>query len=192
MTRMKRKLKTQGPMATPLNTKGARRTGHFARSLAIALSVGVGLLALAGAYAAWHSSTTLPVRAVFFKGSLHYTSRDDLADLVQNMGGGLGDGIWQVDLDRLRSSALRLPWVRDAAVRRVFPDRVEVTLEEHQPVAYWHDKGQLVNSFAEVFRAALQAPLPLPLWAGPTEARRRLNPAQAAFVDRLLAALERT
>jgi len=30
------------------------------------------------------------------------------------------------------------------------------------------------------------------LWAGPTEARRRLNPAQAAFVDRLLAALERT
>jgi predicted NUDIX family NTP pyrophosphohydrolase len=28
------------------------------------------------------------------------------------------------------------------------------------------------------------------LWADPAEARRRLNPAQAAFVDRLLAALE--
>lgn len=30
------------------------------------------------------------------------------------------------------------------------------------------------------------------LWAGPAEARRRLNPAQAAFVDRLLGALART
>jgi predicted NUDIX family NTP pyrophosphohydrolase len=29
------------------------------------------------------------------------------------------------------------------------------------------------------------------LWAGPTEARRRLNPAQALFVDRLLEALGR-
>ena len=29
------------------------------------------------------------------------------------------------------------------------------------------------------------------LWAGPAEARRRLNPAQASFVDRLLTALGR-
>ena len=28
-------------------------------------------------------------------------------------------------------------------------------------------------------------------WVGPAEARRRLNPAQAAFVDRLLQALAR-
>jgi predicted NUDIX family NTP pyrophosphohydrolase len=30
------------------------------------------------------------------------------------------------------------------------------------------------------------------LWAGPGEARRRLNPAQAAFVDRLLQQLAAT
>jgi predicted NUDIX family NTP pyrophosphohydrolase len=30
------------------------------------------------------------------------------------------------------------------------------------------------------------------LWAGPAEARRRLNPAQSAFVDRLLQVLGRT
>jgi predicted NUDIX family NTP pyrophosphohydrolase len=29
------------------------------------------------------------------------------------------------------------------------------------------------------------------MWARPAEARRRLNPAQAEFVDRLLAALAR-
>ena len=61
MTRMKRKPKTQGPMATSLNTKGARRTGLFVRSLAIASGVGVVLLALVGAYVAWHSSAALPV-----------------------------------------------------------------------------------------------------------------------------------
>ena len=187
MTRMKRKLKPPGPMATPLNTKGARRTGLFARSLPFALSAGVGLLALAGAYVAWHSSAALPVRAVFFKGSLHYTSRDDLADLVQNMGGGLSEGIWRVDLERLRSTALRLPWVRDAAVRRVFPDRIEVTLEEHQPVAYWNDKAQMVNSFAEVFRAALPAPLrlslPLPLWVGPPDSAAEVMQHYARYSE---------
>ena len=185
MTRMKRKPKTQGPMATSLNTKGARRTGLFARSPAIASSVGVVLLALVGTYVAWHSSAALPVRAVFFKGSLHYTSRDDLAHLVQGAGDNLSSGIWQLDLDRLRASAMRLPWVRGAAVRRVFPDRVEITIEEHQPVAYWQDKNHLVNSFAEVFRAVLPVPLPLPLplWVGPPDSAAEVMQNYARFSE---------
>src|SRR3954463_8742741 len=38
-------------------------------------------------------------------------------------------------LDELRPSLERLPWVRKAGVRRVWPDRLEVTLEEHVALA---------------------------------------------------------
>ncbi len=48
-----------------------------------------------------------------------------------------------------------MPWVRQAVVRREFPNRLKVLLQEHQAVAYWGVEGEsrLVNSFGEVFEA---------------------------------------
>ena len=46
----------------------------------------------------------------------------------------------------------------------------------------WPPKSGRLISVPEIDRV---------LWAGPAEARRRLNPAQAAFVDRLLQAIAR-
>jgi predicted NUDIX family NTP pyrophosphohydrolase len=47
----------------------------------------------------------------------------------------------------------------------------------------WPPKSGRLISVPEIDRV---------LWVGPTEARRRLNPAQSAFVDRLLVALARS
>jgi len=48
-----------------------------------------------------------------------------------------------------------VPWVRRATVRREFPNRLGVTLQEHQAAAYWGPESgsQLLNSFGEVFEA---------------------------------------
>jgi cell division protein FtsQ len=46
--------------------------------------------------------------------------------------------------------------VRQAVVRRVWPDRLAVRLQEHRPVALWQrddEAPRLVNSFGEVFEA---------------------------------------
>lgn len=50
-----------------------------------------------------------------------------------------------------------MPWVRQAVVRRDFPNRLLVQLQEHQAVAYWGAEGdsRLVNSYGEVFDANL-------------------------------------
>lgn len=60
-----------------------------------------------------------------------------------------------LDLARARGAFEALPWVRRAVVRREFPNRLRVQLQEHQPVAYWgdEDESRLVNSFGEVFEA---------------------------------------
>jgi len=57
-----------------------------------------------------------------------------------------------VDIERLRNSLEQLPWVRSVNIRREFPDRLAVHLEEHQVLARWNDSG-LVNRQGEVFVA---------------------------------------
>lgn len=74
-----------------------------------------------------------------------------------------------VNLDRVRASFEKLPWVRRAEVRRRWPDGLEVVLEEQVAVAQWKQGASedlhLVNPHGELFTAASREALPL--LAGP-------------------------
>ena len=85
----------------------------------------------------------------------------------------------------LRGALERLPWVRRAAVRRVWPDALEVSIEEHVPLARWA-AGGLVNVEGERFAA--EAPTPMPLFSGPAGAEAELARRYARF-SQLLAPL---
>jgi cell division protein FtsQ len=84
----------------------------------------------------------------------------------------LSGNFFALDLDAARAAFEQVPWVRRAVVRRVWPDRLAVTLEEHEPAAVWHGDGQrndrLVNSHGEVFEVAPReiGRLELPTLAG--------------------------
>lgn len=64
-----------------------------------------------------------------------------------------------VDLDRVRNSLEKLPWVREARVERRWPDTLVVSLTEHVPLARWNDNA-LVNEAGDVFVAAVDQRLP--------------------------------
>ena len=64
-----------------------------------------------------------------------------------------------VDLERVRNSLEKLPWVREARVERRWPDTLVVSLTEHVPLARWNDDA-LVSEEGEVFGAAASARLP--------------------------------
>lgn len=59
-----------------------------------------------------------------------------------------------VNLADVRARFEAAPWIRHAEVRRVWPNRIEVSIEEHRPLAHWAD-GRLVNTFGELFSARL-------------------------------------
>ena len=93
------------------------------------------------------------------------------SDLERSLSGRLRGNFFSIDLDALRSSIEQLPWVRRAEVRRQWPSRIEVSIEEHVPVAFWGQAtGQLVNSYGEIFSAAISvAPAEaMPLLQGPS------------------------
>ena len=64
-----------------------------------------------------------------------------------------------LDIERLRNSFEKLPWVRKVDVRRQWPDRVDVVIEEHKPLARWGTDA-MVNTQGEVFQADYEVPLP--------------------------------
>ncbi len=71
-----------------------------------------------------------------------------------------------VDLERVRTSLEKLPWVREARVERRWPDTLVVSLSEHVPMARWNDNA-LLSTSGDVFVAALNQSLPK--LAGPAD-----------------------
>lgn len=67
-------------------------------------------------------------------------------------------------LDDARARLERVPWVRRVALRRQWPNRLEIAVSEHEPLARWNDNA-LVNSDGEVFNADYNGELPQ--FAGP-------------------------
>lgn len=95
------------------------------------------------------------IRAIRIDGDV---ARNSAATIRANALPRLSGNLFTMDLARSQQAFQAVPWVRRAVVRRVWPNRLAVTLEEHVPVAYWRGaKGEdrIVNSFGEVFEANL-------------------------------------
>lgn len=77
--------------------------------------------------------------------------------LRANVAPQVAGNFFTVNLDTTREAFEAVPWVRKAIVRREFPNRLRVSLQEHQAVAFWGAEGEsrLVNNFGEVFEANL-------------------------------------
>jgi cell division protein FtsQ len=69
----------------------------------------------------------------------------------------LSGNFFSIDLDATRAAFESVPWVRRAVVRRVWPNRLAVSLEEHRAAALWQGDGsrheRLLNTHGEVFEA---------------------------------------
>jgi len=128
------------------------------------------LLALVAVAVAWTAlqlllrSPLFPLREVTVLGALAHTTR---AEVERATAGRMAANFFAADLPRLRAALERLPWVRRVELRRIWPDRIELRLEEHVALARWGDAG-LVNTHGEPFPARGDAGgEALPLFAGP-------------------------
>jgi cell division protein FtsQ len=90
------------------------------------------------------------------------------SDMEQSLSDVLRGNFFTVDIEALRRAVEQLPWVRRAEVWRKWPSRIEVRIEEHRAAAYWGDgPEQLVNTYGELFSAALSQDQQLPRLSGP-------------------------
>ena len=82
-------------------------------------------------------------------------AHNSAATLRANVAPKLSGNFFTVDLKRAREAFESVPWVRQAVVKRQFPNRLRVQLQEHQPEAFWgaDAESRLVNTQGEVFEA---------------------------------------
>jgi cell division protein FtsQ len=114
----------------------------------------LGALLLLAALASWVVRQPIfALRGVVLQGDVQRQSAAAVHARVVNQ---LSGNFFTIDLGQSRSVFESLPWVRQAVVRRSFPNAIEVQLQEHQAAAYWGaaDQSTLVNSLGEVFEAS--------------------------------------
>jgi len=148
----------------------------------------VTLAALLAGYGALIHVAHLPVfplREIRVTNPVTHVTREQIETIVRRE---LRGNFFTLRLPEARTAFEKLPWVRKAHVRRHWPDRLDVVIEEQQPLARWGNLA-LVNTKGEVFHAAYDGELPV--FVGPAGSAKEVA-IQFIFFRRQLAVIGRT
>ncbi|MEE9321879.1 MAG: FtsQ-type POTRA domain-containing protein [Granulosicoccus sp.] len=112
-------------------------------------AIGLVLLLLASLLVPRYASdpARFPVTNVDVLGTLDYTDRASLRQLIEPH---TANGFYALDIDKIRSAVEAMPWVAQAHISRIWPGRVAVEVEEHEPAARWNDNS-LISKRLERF-----------------------------------------
>ena len=123
-------------------------------NVASTLVYGLAAVALCIGSVLWLArSPWFAIRAIQLDGDL---SRNSINTIRANAAPRLAGNFFSVDLQQARVAFEAVPWVRHAVVRRIWPDRLAISLEEHRAAALWQAderSDRLVNQHGEVFEA---------------------------------------
>ena len=162
------------------------------RLLNLAANLLIALAALIFAYAGLQMllrSPLFPLKEIVVLGEMKHAEAAEIEAAVD----GAGGNFFAADLAALRGRLEQVTWVRRVDLRRVWPDRIELRLEEHVAFARWGQvggdlqSGGLVNTFGEPFTALMDdaAAAKLPLFAGPAGSEAELTRRYRRFASLL-------
>lgn len=130
------------------------------------------------------ASAGLEVRRVLLRGA-HQTAHEEV---LHALGPVVGAPMVQVSLKEARARVEALDWVRAAAVTRLMPDTIVVSIREREPAAVWQVDGdlRLIDATGAVIRpihADAYSHLPLIVGSGAADAAAGLLQALQAHEE---------
>lgn len=130
---------------------------------------------------------TFPIEHVQIKGEYPRVNREALRQTILPF---VDNGLIKLDKTGLQDRLLQLPWVATAIVKRVWPNKILVTLTEQKPIARF-GKNILLNAEGDVFNVNVDTiPEGLPLFVGPSDQKKLMIQAYQA-IEQVLAQLNR-
>ena len=112
-----------------------------------------------------------PITNVNVQGDLTYISQQAVQ---QRIAPYVGASFFTVDLAGMRTELEQMPWIAHAEVRRVWPDQIDVRLEEQLPIARWGDEALLNNQGQAFAPQELDNYQHLPQLSGPKRAQPKV------------------
>lgn len=113
-----------------------------------------------------------------------HCARENVASMFEK---DYGRSIYLMPLRQRRDDLLRLQWVKDARVTRVWPNRLQIRITEREPVAFVQLPGEnelpLIDTDGFILRQEIQESLNLPILTGVT--RRQSDDERRVRVRRL-------
>lgn len=109
-----------------------------------------------------------PIARISVQGDLAYVSQEAVQRRIAPFTQG---NFFSVDLRSMREELESMPWIAHAEVRRVWPDQIDVRLEEQLPIARWGDEALLNNQGQAFAPQELNNYQHLPQLSGPQRAQ---------------------
>ena len=104
--------------------------------------------------------------AVEIIGATH-SARENVASMFEK---DYGRSVYLLPLRQRRDELLRLPWIKEARVTRVWPNRLQIRITEREPVAYVLLPGEnelpLIDTDGFILRPEIQESLNFPVLTG--------------------------
>gem|GEM_PF-1287517 len=109
---------------------------------------GIGLLSIIGFYGFKSVNQFLnrPIAQIVVNGQFQYVSREDVRRHIE---GVLGASFISENIHRIQKDIASMPWVDTVSLSRSWPDTLNVTVDEHVPIARW-GSGGFVNVKGEL------------------------------------------
>jgi cell division protein FtsQ len=126
------------------------------------------MMPLIAAMNGWLASDRWPFRQLSVHGAFQRVSIEEVRAQALPV---LKPGYFAVDLNLVRERVSALPWIEHAEVRKRWPDHIEITINEREPIAAW-GSDRLLSASGNLFSVpASTVPDGLPRFNGPPELR---------------------
>ena len=124
--------------------------GQVLAKLLLTLTL-VTLVVSAWLFVSWlYKPGNFPIRKVELVNKLE---NQDSTELQQIAAGALNGGFFSLNVEQFRTELLtKLPWIKSVSVRKIWPNKLLVSIAEHQPVVRWLSvqKGALATKGFEL------------------------------------------
>jgi cell division protein FtsQ len=113
-----------------------------------------GFLVVAGIFISCISISQINLKKIFIHGDL---SHHDISSFRRNIIPNIRGNFFTINLENMQQDFESLPWIHSATVKRVFPNQIDIHIQEHKPIAIWgaRDDFKMINAAGVLFDSSM-------------------------------------
>lgn len=140
-----------------------------------------------------YGSDAIPVKYVRTEGVFQHLSKDDVKAVLEPL---VKTGFFAADMQAIHQAVATLPWVESLSVKRVWPDAIDIKVDEKKPYVRWGEKSLMTEEGVVFTPKSVDQFLNLPLVYGPDLQQKkvleRMKGVQTVLADQSLELTEFT